>query len=75
MPILIFVPCKGYAFNPQPEPPGKALIFSIGGTPLATTLTGAEGKVDYKVSNAVEAKLIAITFADDDPWETTKKRL
>jgi hypothetical protein len=29
VPILFFVPCKGYAFNPQPEPPGKAKNLSV----------------------------------------------
>jgi hypothetical protein len=37
-------------------------------------MTDAEGKMDYKVSNAVGVKSIAVIFVGDDPWETTKKR-
>jgi hypothetical protein len=40
--VLSFVPCQGYAFNPQPEPPGKAKS----GIAVNESYTGIITKID-----------------------------
>ena len=41
--LLFFVPCRSYAFNPQPEPPGKAKSSIDVNESYIGTITKIEG--------------------------------
>jgi len=53
--VLSFVPCRGYAFNPQPEPPGKAKSKIAVNESYMGTIVKIEGnKITVKNDKGIE---------------------
>lgn len=60
--VVFFAPCQGYAFNPQPEPPGKAKSGIVTNESYIGTITKIEGtKITVKNANGVE-KIVTGNF-------------
>ena len=61
--VLSFVPCHGYAFNPQPEPPGKAKSSVVVNESYVGTIIKIEGnKITVKNDKGLE-KIVTGNFA------------
>jgi hypothetical protein len=58
--VVFFAPCRSYAFNPQPEPPGKAKS-GINESYIGTIIKIEGTKITVKNSNGVE-KIITGNF-------------
>ena len=53
--VFFFVPCRSYAFNPQPEPPGKAKSGIVINESYIGTITKIEGnKITVRDDKGIE---------------------
>ena len=62
--VLFFVPCKGYAINPQPEPPGDKVksVTSINESYIGTIIKIEGNKITVRDDKGIE-KIVTSAIA------------